>query len=177
MATHKLGPDDATLTVRTGKSGAAAMAGHNLLMEVTSWSATLALSEDSALTGLTLTADSRSFKVDADGAAGIHPLGEEDKSNIAQTIDDEVLKGGEIEFRSDSIEQIGERLRVHGELNLLGQRRPLMFEVSIGDDGRIGGEVTLKQSDWGIKPYSALFGTLKVADELRVVIDGRLPAS
>jgi polyisoprenoid-binding protein YceI len=47
----------------------------------------------------------------------------------------------------------------------------------VAEDGRFSGEATIKQSDWGMKPYSALFGTLKVADEVRVAIDGRLPSS
>ena len=38
---YTLGPEQATLTVRTGKGGAAAKAGHNLQIEVTSWSAAL----------------------------------------------------------------------------------------------------------------------------------------
>jgi polyisoprenoid-binding protein YceI len=173
MSVHKLGPDDATLTVRTGKGGAAAVAGHNLLIEVTSWSATLTL--DDAPT-LELTADSRSFKV-REGSGGIQSLGEDDKANIEQTIGDEVLTGGEIEFRSTSVEGTDGRLTVQGELNLLGQRRPLTFELAVGDDGRIDGEATLKQTEWGIKPYSALFGTLKVADELKVAVDGRLSAT
>jgi hypothetical protein len=171
--THTLGPDNATLTVHTGKGGAAAIAGHNLLIEVTSWSATLALGDEP---GLTLTADSGSFKV-REGSGGIQSLGDDDKSNIEQTIVDDVLKGGELEFKSDSVERTDGRLRVRGELNLLGQRRPLTFELTVGDDDRITGEATLKQSDWGMKPYSALFGTLKVADELQVAVDGRLPAS
>ena len=33
----------------------------------------------------------------------------------------------------------------------------------------------MKQSDWGIKPYSGLFGTLKVSDEVEVVAEGSLP--
>jgi polyisoprenoid-binding protein YceI len=173
MSVHKLGPDNATLTVRTGKGGAAAVAGHNLLIEVTSWSATLTL--DDAPT-LELTADSRSFKV-REGSGGIQSLGEDDKANIEQTIGDEVLTGGEIEFRSTSVEGTDGRLTVQGELNLLGQRRPLTFELAVGDDGRIAGEATLKQTEWGIKPYSALFGTLKVADELKVAVDGRLSAT
>jgi hypothetical protein len=32
----------------------------------------------------------------------------------------------------------------------------------------------VKQSEWGIKPYTALFGALKVADEVEVTIDGQL---
>jgi polyisoprenoid-binding protein YceI len=172
MSVHTLGPRDATLTVRTGKGGAAAVAGHNLLIEVTSWSATLTLDDAPALE---LTADSRSFKI-LEGSGGIQSLGEDDKSNIEQTIGDEVLKGGEIEFRSTSVAQANGRLTVSGELNLLGERRPLTFDLQIGDDGQIQGEATLKQTNWGIKPYSALFGTLKVADELKVAIDGRLSA-
>ena len=35
--THTLGPQDGTLTVLTGKGGAAAKAGHNLTIEVTRW--------------------------------------------------------------------------------------------------------------------------------------------
>ena len=173
MSVHTLGPDQATLTVRTGKGGAAAIAGHNLLMEVTSWSATLSLGDEPALT---LTADPRSFKV-LEGTGGIQSLGDDDKANIEQTIDDEVLKGGTLEFRSTGIEQADGRLRIEGDLNLLGEHRPLTFDLTVIDDGRIAGEATLKQSDWGIKPYSALFGTLKVADELKVTVDGRLTSS
>jgi hypothetical protein len=33
----------------------------------------------------------------------------------------------------------------------------------------------VRQSDWGIKPYSALFGALKVRDEVEVSLDGTLP--
>jgi hypothetical protein len=29
------------------------------------------------------------------------------------------------------------------------------------------------QSEWGMKPYSALFGTLKVADDVEVAVEAR----
>ena len=38
-------------------------------------------------------------------------------------------------------------------------------------DGTLRGSVVVKQSDWDMKPYSALFGALKVADEVEVAID------
>jgi hypothetical protein len=41
-------------------------------------------------------------------------------------------------------------------------------------DGTITGSASFKQSDWGIKPYSALFGALKVNDEVNVVVEGKL---
>ena len=44
------GPENATLTVRTKRTGAASKAGHDLLIEVTSWSATLDPDANPALT-------------------------------------------------------------------------------------------------------------------------------
>jgi polyisoprenoid-binding protein YceI len=175
---HAVGPDDGRLTVRTGRRGAAAKAGHDLLLEVTSWHAAVEVPEDPAATTISVTADSRSFRV-IEGTGGIQALGDDDKANIEQTINDEVLKGGTIEFHSTSVEPSadGARMRVRGELELLGNRHPIEFELSAAEDGRVTGSATVKQTDWGIKPYSALFGTLKVADEVRVEIDGRLPSS
>jgi polyisoprenoid-binding protein YceI len=164
-------------TVKTGRKGAAAKAGHDLVIEVTSWRATLDVAEDPAQSTISVTADSRSFRV-LEGTGGMKALDDDDKANIKQTIDDEVLKGGTIEFRSSAVEPSPDgRLRVQGELELLGNRRPIAFELTVADDGRLTCGATVKQSDWGMKPYSALFGALKVADEVRVEIDGRLPTS
>jgi polyisoprenoid-binding protein YceI len=71
----------------------------------------------------------------------------------------------------------GGLINVAGELELLGKRAPLSFELQAEGGGRIAGSATVKQTDWGIKPYSALFGTLKVLDELVVSIDGTLPTA
>jgi len=160
------GPENATLTVRTKRQGAASKAGHDLLIEVTSWSATL---DEQAIT---LTADSSSLRV-LEGTGGMVALGDDDKAGIAQTIDDEILKGTPIEFRSTSVEPgLG---TVTGELELAGRSRPITFELATAEDGRLTGTAIVKQTDWGMKPYTALFGTLKVADEVMVEIDARLP--
>ena len=68
-------------------------------------------------------------------------------------------------------------LSVQGDLTLLGATRPLAFDVEVGDDGMLSGVAIVKQTDWGMKPYSALFGALKVVDEVEVEIDGDLPPS
>ena len=173
---YTLGPGDGTLTVRTGKTGAASKAGHNLVIEVTSWQATLDLPDGSGDRSLTLTADPGSLRV-REGSGGVHPLGDDDKANIARTIGAEVLRGGAIEFRSHRVEAgpDGTGLRIEGELDLVGARRPVAFHLDAGADGRITGGTTLRQSEWGIKPYSTLFGTLKVTDEVEVAVDARLP--
>ena len=160
------GPENATLTVRTKRTGAAAKAGHDLLFEVTSWSATL---DEDADPALTLTADSGSLRV-LEGSGGIQALGDDDKAGIEQTIEEEVLMGTPIEFRSTAVEGRG----LEGELELAGQRHPISFELAGDEDGRLTGSATFKQSDWGMKPYSALFGTLKVVDEVEVSLEGHV---
>ena len=164
MAT--LGPDNGTLTVHTRKGGAAAKAGHNLVIEVTNWRATY----DEV--SVELSADASSLRVRS-GSGGISPLGDEEKAGIAQTIDEEVLMGGSIQFRSTSVERSGSDVTVQGELELLGQTAPLGFTLT-DDHGHLTGSATVKQSNWGIKPYTALFGTLKVRDEVVVEIDARI---
>jgi hypothetical protein len=162
------GPENATLTVRTKRTGAASKAGHDLLIEVTSWSATLDPDADPAFT---LTADSRSLRV-LEGSGGMQALGDDDKAGIEKTIDEEVLAGTAIEFRSSAVELGTDGAgRVDGELELAGRRRPITIELAAGPDGRLTGAATVRQSDWGMKPYSALFGTLKVADEVEVAIE------
>jgi polyisoprenoid-binding protein YceI len=172
---YTLGPGDATLTVRTGKAGAASKAGHNLRIEVTSWRATLDVAEDPAETALALTADPRSLRV-REGSGGMQALGDDDKASIEETIDGEVLDGAAIEFRSRRVAPgAGGALSVEGDLDLAGKRHPVAFDLDTRDDGRLTGSARIRQTDWGIKPYSALFGTLKVVDEVDVEIDGTLP--
>jgi polyisoprenoid-binding protein YceI len=172
---YELGPNDATLTVRTGKAGAASKAGHNLRIEVTSWRATLDVGDAPESTKLQLTADPRSLRV-REGTGGVQALDDDDKRGIEQTIDDEVLEGASIAFRSRRVEEgAGGALNVEGDLDIAGKSRPVAFDLLTADGGRLSASARIKQTDWGIKPYSALFGTLKVVDEVDVEMEGTLP--
>jgi polyisoprenoid-binding protein YceI len=171
--TYKLGPDDGTLSVRTERTGAAAKAGHDLLIHVTAWEATLEVGDDPAATSIELVADAASLRV-REGTGGMKSLGEDDKASIHQTIDDDVLKRRAITFRSTGVTAGDGQHSVEGELTLAGTTRPLAFDLEVGDDGRLRAVAVVKQSDWGMKPYSALFGALKVADDVRVEIDAGL---
>jgi hypothetical protein len=168
---RKFGPDNATLTVRTRRTGAAAKAGHDLLIEVTSWAATFDMAADPQLA---LSADSRSLRV-REGTGGMQPLDDDDRAGIEQTIDEEVLMGTPIEFRSTSVEEGAEGgpVTVAGELELAGQRRPPSLELATGEGGRLTATAVVTQSEWGMKPYSALFGTLKVADDVEIAVETR----
>src|SRR3954453_23423581 len=139
------GPENATLTVHTGRAGAAAKAGHDLTILVERWNATVDDGE------LTLEADSRSLRV-LEGTGGAFALGDDEKAAIKQTIDEDILKGAPITYRA-------------GELTLNGVTRPVAFSW----DGSAG-RAEVKQTDFKLKPYSALFGTLKVADVVEVTV-------
>jgi hypothetical protein len=169
--THTLGPNDARLTVKTGRAGAIARVGHDLLLEVREWSGTV---EVSGQVTIAVSANPGSIRV-VEGTGGMQKLGDDDAANINQTIGDEVLGSDPIEFRSTEVAIAGAGVTVNGELTLRGARRPLTFDLELSDDGRVTGQVAIKQTDFGMKPYSTLFGTLKVADEVRVAIDGHLP--
>lgn len=163
--THRFGPDNATLTVQTRRGGAAAKAGHDLLLLVTRWEGELEV--DDGPVSASLTADSTSLRVQR-GEGGMIPLGEADKDNIHQTIDDEVLKRGDIRFRSSAIDGH----RVEGELTIGRATRPIAFDLAL-DDGAVAAEIVLTQSEFGMKPYSALFGALKVHDDVVIELQSR----
>ena len=171
MPNYTLGPEDGILSVHTSRTGAVAKAGHDLVIHVTEWSATL----DTDAPSLVLDANAASLRV-REGTGGMKSLDEDDLANIEQTIDDEVLLKRDIGFRSTSVTADGDTLSITGELTLAGTTHALSFDLVLAD-GRVRGTAVVKQTDWGMKPYTALFGALKVADEVRVEIDARLPQS
>jgi len=173
---HQLGPGNGALTVKTGRTGAVARVGHDLLLEVGAWQATLELAEDASRCRLELSADSTSLRVRA-GTGGMTELGAEDRANIEQTIGDEVLHGRDIAFVSSACSGTSDRLHFEGNLTIAGATHPLSFELTVDDAGVIAASATVRQTDWGIKPYSTLFGALKVADDVEVRFAGSLDQS
>ncbi len=168
--THELGPETGSLRIETKRRGAAAKAGHDLVIEVRSWRATLVIGDDPGDNSLVLSADSGSMEV-IEGTGGIMALTDEDKGEIKKTLEEETLEPGPVEFKSTQVTpaEDGRRLDVTGELEMNGATHPLSFELEVGSDGSLTGAATVKQTDWDIEPYSGLFGTLKVRDEVRVL--------
>jgi polyisoprenoid-binding protein YceI len=166
---HELGPATGSIRIETKRGGAAAKAGHDLVIEVRSWSGTFEVGENSDEGSLVVSADSGSMEV-LEGTGGIMALTDEDKAEVKKTLEDEVLEPGQVEFRSSKVTPTkgGERVEIAGDLEMNGETHPLAIELYVGPDGSVTGTTTLKQTDWGIQPYSGLFGTLKVRDEVRV---------
>ena len=175
--TQHFGPDNASLQVRTYREGVAAKAGHDLVIAVTRWDATVEIADEPAGWKVTLNADPHSLEV-REGLGGVKPLTDSDRVEIRKTIDAKVLGGQPIWFRSSHVRPVDEggRLTVEGELSMAGSARPLTAELTVTDGGAISGTIPLAQSNWGIKPYRGLMGALKVRDEVQVVIEARLPS-
>jgi polyisoprenoid-binding protein YceI len=70
----------------------------------------------------------------------------------------------------------GAHFSVQGELTLVGKTHPIGFDLAIGGDGKLSATAVVKQTEWGMTPYTALFGALKVADEVVVELKASLPA-
>jgi polyisoprenoid-binding protein YceI len=172
--THRLGPDDATLEVRTYREGVAAKAGHDLIIDVTRWDATIEAAGEPAGWTIELNVDPRSLEV-RDGVGGVKPLTDKDRGEIRKTIDSKVLGSHAIQFRSSDVRLAddGRRITVEGELSLAGSAQPLTVELALEPDGRVRGTIPVTQSHWGIKPYRGLMGALKVRDDVDVVIEAR----
>jgi polyisoprenoid-binding protein YceI len=149
--------------------------GHDLIIDVGQWEATAEVGEDGTLSAVQLNADPRSLQV-REGLRGLKPLTDKDRADIRKTIDEKILRGQPIAFRSNAVEPGNGGLTVRGELDLAGATRPASFELSAAADGRLSGTLPVTQSEWGIKPYRGLMGALKVRDSIEVVVDVPLPS-
>ncbi len=175
--THEIGPDNGTLTVQTYRAGMAQKAGHDLVIEVTSWKGTVEVSDGPDELTVELSADPRSLEVRS-GTGGAKALSDKDRNDIGKNIDEKVLKGQAITFtgKGAAAADGGGPVAMNGDLAIGGTTRPVGFEVEVGPDGQVKGKVPLTQSEWGIKPFSAMMGALKVKDDVEVVLDAQLPA-
>jgi polyisoprenoid-binding protein YceI len=174
--TYRLGPENGTLSVRTRRTGAVAKAGHDLLIHVTAWEAEVGIADDPAATTIELSADGGSLRV-REGTGGMKALDDDDRANIEQTIDDEILMRQPVTFRTTRVEPArdGGDLYVEGDVTIRGTTRPITFDLTVAEDGALRAVTTIRQTDFGMKPYTALFGALKVADEVEIEIDASLP--
>ncbi len=173
---YRFGPESSTLAINTGRTGAVARAGHDLLIHVTTWEATLAVEDDPSRSRVEVAADGSSLKV-VEGTGGMKGLDDDDRQNIHQTIDDEVLHRTRVTFRSTSVAPTASGLHVEGELSILDRTHPLAFDVAADGAGSIEAVAVIRQTDFGMKPYTALFGALKVADDVRVTLTAQLPSA
>jgi polyisoprenoid-binding protein YceI len=169
-AQYNLGPANASLQVKTYREGIAQKVGHDLILGVTNWQGALVL--NGSTSSMSLDVDSGSLQV-LEGHNGVKPLSDKDRGEIVKNIDAKILRKQPISFRSTSVEQSANGLSVQGNLSIGSETRPVAFELSM-DGNRVQGIVPLTQREFGIKPFSAMMGALKVRDDVEIVVDAPL---
>jgi len=103
-------------------------------------------------------------------------LSAKDRAEIETNIAGKVLQTGtypSIRFRSTSVMAVEGGFRVEGTLTIRGRERPLVALVR-KDGDRAVAECAIHQPDFGIQPYSAMFGALKVKPGVTVRINAPL---
>ncbi len=171
---REFGPDQGRITLRTSRDGLAASAGHDLTIDAARWSGELVVGPDLVAASLKVTVDLGALVV-REGTGGIKPLSDRDKREISVTAR-KVLgvdRHPEATFTASGFEAgpDGSGGVVAGSLALAGQSRPLRLEVTEAGPGRYRATTTVRQTDFGIKPYSAFLGSLKVADAVQVEVN------
>ena len=150
--------------------------GHRLTIAMTSWLATLQWAGDEpAHAELTVDVDSLSV---LGGEGGLTPLTGAEKgvcrSNALKSM--YAKKFAKIRFTSDQISTTGDGYRLDGTLEIHGTSRPQSVDLAVADTGdslELSARVPVRQTDFGVKPFSLMMGALKVADEVTIVFSAK----
>jgi hypothetical protein len=157
------------LRVYTYKEGFLARVAHDLCLELGEF--------DVQVQGDTITAE---FALESlsplgaivSGALDPTALSASDLAEIKKTLQREVLevkRFARARF-TGRYTATGDSLAISGELELHGRKRPLSF-AALRQGQVVRGEALLTPSDYGIAPYRALMGALKLKDRVRVTFE------
>jgi polyisoprenoid-binding protein YceI len=143
--------------------------GHRLTIAMTGWRATVRWA-DSRPISAELAVETNSFEV-LRGDGGVTGLSGAEKvlvrSNALKSLS--ASRFPQIRYVADSIEKADDGYRLTGRLQIRGKSRDHEIDLQaedLGDSWRMSVESTIRQSDYGIKPYSLLMGSVQVADEV-----------
>jgi polyisoprenoid-binding protein YceI len=166
-----IGPGTGQLLVRTRRQGLAAKVGHDLTIEVTRWSGEVNTGDDPSAASVTAVVELDSLSV-REGTGGALPLTTQNRAEIDANIRKVLASGRDrtATFTSTRVDPSGDGGSIEGTLRLNGVERPVRLRVQ-GDNGTYRATVSVVQSAFGIKPYTAFLGALKLRDEVVVEVD------
>lgn len=147
--------------------------GHRLTIAMTRWRATVNWANSRPVSA-ELVVEADSLEV-LRGDGGVKGLSGTEKalarSNALKSLSANQFP--EITYIADAIEEADDGYRLTGTLGIRGKSRDHVIEVhteDLGDSWRMSVESTIRQSDYGIKPYSLLMGSVQVADEVSLTL-------
>jgi polyisoprenoid-binding protein YceI len=162
---------DGELLLHTGVEGRAAKMGHRLTIAMKHWQVAVSWTGGQPVTAeLAVQADSLQV---LRGDGGVKGLSAPEKA-LARSNALKVLGAGrfpDIGFTTNAIERIADGYRLSGNLQIHGKSRTHVIDLrteDLGDSWRMSAQSTVRQSDYGVKPYSLLMGSVRVADDVTV---------
>jgi polyisoprenoid-binding protein YceI len=174
---HQFGTESGRIVLRTFRDGLAAQAGHDLTIEVSRWSGEVTVNDDLDPADLEVRVEMTSLTV-LDGSGGLKPLTARDRREIAGTAR-RVLGSDRHPTATFSatkfVRTSGGDGVINGSLTLASVTQPLQLQVSQVEPDHYRAITSVRQSDFGIKPYTAFFGALRVRDAVDVEIDFSWP--
>jgi polyisoprenoid-binding protein YceI len=163
-------------SIFTYREGVLSRVGHDLRLRVGRWEVTLG-DGGATLAARFETASVRVAAAIRDGRDAPGVLSSGDVRQIEQAMADDVLEVRRfptVTFDAKVARPADDRAILDGTLAIKGVRRPLVVEARVVGDAWTA-TVTLHQPDFGITPYRALLGALKIRPDLRVEV--RVPRS
>lgn len=169
---YHLGPERGRIVLRTFRDGLIARAGHDLTIEVTGWSGQLTVDDTSAPSDLEVRIDIGSLAV-LEGTGGVKPLTDRDRREIAYTARRQLAtdRNPEAVFTATRFEPNADGGVIDGTFTLAGNSRPVRLQVTQTGPGRYRASTSVVQSEYGIRPYTAFLGALKLRDAVDVEVE------
>jgi polyisoprenoid-binding protein YceI len=175
---YTISSSESNFRVLVNKAGLFSALAHDHEIGVKSFSGKVTLPRTGAGSGsLVLEIDAKSLAVlDKEPS-------EEDRKKIFAAMHNEVLESAKYEkitFKSDSVSDLKQTggntygFVLNGDLSLHGVTKRIAVPVNLTvapQQLRASGQYTLKQTDYGIKVYSAMGGTVKVKNDIVVQFD------
>jgi polyisoprenoid-binding protein YceI len=152
-----------TITIHVGKAGLLSMAAHDHWISAPIASGVI---DESGAPRVAFTVKSASMMVKPDPKVDAKSQDQVQKNMEEMTI--ETAKYPEISFRSTSVVKAAEgQFKVEGTLNLHGISKPVSLNVKREGESYTG-HTAIKQTNFGIKPISAVGGTVKIKDAVDI---------
>jgi polyisoprenoid-binding protein YceI len=175
--TYSLNGNSGKVSVYTFKSGLLSKLAHDLLIDVTGFKVNVDVPEGGFATGsLGLEIQANSLKVDCAMKGGERQpdtLKEKDIADVEADMAKKVLhpdKYPTVNFSSKAIQVNEGGYHVNGALCLHGVTKDVDFDIDTSG-GNLKGRFTITQTDYKIKPFKAMMGTLKIKDEMDIGFD------
>ncbi len=174
---YSLSGKSGNVHVYTFKEGLLSKLAHDLLIDVTDFKVDLDVPEAGFTSGkLELEIQANSLKVICamkDGERQPDTLKEKDIADIEGDMAKKVLhpdKYPAVNFSSKTIQEKEGGYHINGELSLHGVTKSVDFDIDTSGSN-LKGRFTLLQKDYGIKPFKAMMGTLKIKNEIDIEFD------